>query len=84
MNGLMYSALCPPGVQRGKYGKDAKSVRAPNTLPKRRRLVRPFKLMDGQVPRVPRREVAPLHHIALARKPSLDASGLLLWARATS
>jgi len=40
--------------------------------------------VDGRALRVPRRCGAPLHHIALARKPSRDASGLLLWARATS
>jgi len=57
---------------------------AANLVFKRRRLVRPCSLVDGQAPRVSRREVAPRNHIALARKPSLNASGLLLWARATS
>ena len=50
----------------------------------RRCSVRPLILVNGRAPRVPRRCGAPLHHIALARKPSLNASGLLLWARATS
>ena len=50
---------------------------APNTLP----TVRP--LSPGRAPGS-RRWAAALTHIALARKPSPDASGLLLWARATS
>jgi len=50
---------------------------APNPLP----TVRP--LNPGRAPGS-RRWATALTHIALARKPSLGASGLLLWARATS
>ena len=74
-------ALRACGAER--YDEDAKSVRAPNKVFKRRRSVHPY-LVDGRTPRAPARCGARLRHIALARKPSLNASGLLLWARATS
>jgi len=70
-------------VRAGPPAVGALSVsKTPNTSPnsqfKRGATWNPFR--TG----APARCVARLRHIALARKPSLDASGLLLWARATS